>query len=40
MLADIINEKAADIIGDNILDYSDEAVIFDEYIEKVEFLVE
>ncbi|MDD4164845.1 MAG: TerB N-terminal domain-containing protein [Eubacteriales bacterium] len=40
VLADIINEKAADIIGDNILDYSDEAVIFDEYIEKVEFLVE
>jgi len=35
VLIDGINEKAADFIGDSILDFDDEAYIFDEYRENV-----
>jgi hypothetical protein len=35
VLADSINEKAMDAIGDNILDFTDELVIYEEYLEDV-----
>ncbi|MCL2402503.1 MAG: TerB N-terminal domain-containing protein [Oscillospiraceae bacterium] len=38
VLADGINEKAADCVGDNILD--DEMIIYDEYLDKVTEMVE
>jgi len=40
ILADGINEKAMDSIGDNILEYSDVMAIYDEYIHEIENLFE
>lgn len=40
VLADGINEKAMDHIGDNILELDDGMVIYDEYMEKVKEMVE
>ncbi len=40
VLADSINEKAVDCIGDNILEMDDEMIIYDEYIENVMKVVE
>jgi len=39
VLADSINEKAADYIGDNILEVDDELILYDEYIENIENMV-
>jgi len=38
VLADSINEKAADCIGDNLLEIDDDIVLYDEYRENVEAL--
>lgn len=35
VLADSINEKAADLIGDSILEYQDDMTIYEEYREKI-----
>jgi len=39
VLADSINEKAADCIGDSILEVDDELILYDEYIDNIETLV-
>ena len=35
VLADSINEKAADLIGDNLLEFDDEVILYDEYRENI-----
>jgi len=39
ILADGINEKAMDTIGDNILELSDIVIIYDEYIQQIESII-
>jgi len=38
-LADSINEKAVDFIGDNLLEMDDEMIIYDEYRENIAEMV-
>jgi len=39
VLADSINEKAIDTIGDNILELDDSPTIYEEYINKIKEMV-
>jgi len=40
VLADSINEKAADCIGDSIVETDEEMILYDEYRENIEAIVQ